>query len=190
MARLLLCLLWCSSLLAAADPTPAFPQRPFLELPQASKELYRNRTGDCVQDSLGMNGASRGLYNPATLVWDSEFGKPQLGGSSPSRVTAYCRERGIPIWNVTGRSMPEMEEWAEWSLRTGRGAAIGYFGNHFQFLIGRDYEKNTWHVQNNWPGTFETAYEHTPEQFRRNHKASGYWMVIIKGPPPGPDPHY
>lgn len=190
LARVLGVWLVVSCLAIAEDPPPQFPQRPMLQLSKATKELYLNRTGDCVQDSLGMNGASRGNYNAASVVWDTEYGPAQLGGSSPSRVAAYCKARGIPIYNVTGRTVDDTIPYAEWAMRNGRGAAIGYFGNHFQYLIGRDYQRNTWRVQNNWPGTFEQSYEHTPAQFRANHAASGPWLVIIKGPPPGPDPHY
>jgi hypothetical protein len=188
--RPLLLFLLLAAPLTAQDPPQQFPQRPIMDLPKASKAMYLNRTGDCVQDSIGMNGAYRADYNAASLLWDTQYGRKQLGGSGPSRVAGYCRARGIDIYNVTGRSVNDTLPWMEWACKTGRFAAIGAFGNHFQTLYGRDYERDLWYVQNNWSGTFDKAYEYTPAKFRQVHAASGPWVVILKGPPPAPNPRY
>lgn len=173
----------------AADPVPRYPTRPMSELSPAAKAVYLNQTGDCVQDSLAMNGVQRGDLNAASLLWDTDYGPKQLGGSSPSRVARYAKERGLAIYNVTG-SFDDIERWSLWACKTGRFAAIGYFGNHFQYLYGFDADAGVWRVQNNWGGTFEESYAHSPQQFRQHVLASGPWMVILKGPPAAPNPRY
>lgn len=172
----------------AQTPAPDWPKRPMMDLPVKTLSYYYNTDGSCVQCSNGMIGAYHGQENPATLLWDTEYGRAQRGGSSPSRVASYCRARGIPIYNVTGNSVDDTLPWMEWACKTGRFAAIGAFRMHFQTLYGRDYERDRWYVQNNW-GKWQTD-EYSPAQFRSIHAASGPWVVIPKGPPPAPRPFY
>jgi hypothetical protein len=159
-----------------------------MDLPLQTQKYYLNISGDCVQDSLGMVGAYHCDFNVACLVSDSPYGRAEMGGSTPSRVASYAKKRGISLYNVTGRTADDTLPWIEWSVKTGRFAAIGYWSRHFQTLYGRDYQKNTFFVQNNWQGTFNNAYEHSPERFRRDHEASGPWVIVLKSPPPAPNP--
>lgn len=172
----------------AQTPAPAWPRRPMMDLPAKTLAFYNNPDGSCVQCSNGMVGAYRNDFNQASLLWDSEYGKAVRGGSSPSRVANYCRQRGISIYNVTGNSVDDTLPWCEWAVKTGRFAAIGCFSSHFQTLYGRDYDRDRWYVQNNW-GKW-VADEYSPADFRRVHAASGPWIVIPKGPPPAPKPRY
>lgn len=169
-------------------PAPDFPNRPMMDLPVETQKWYLNRSGDCVQDSLGLVGAYHCDFNVASLVHDSPYGPAEMGGSTPSRVASYARKRGIALYNVTGRTAQDTLPWIEWSAKTGRFAAIGYWSRHFQTLYGRDYQRDLFYVQNNWSGTFGNAYEHSKSRFIKDHEASGPWVVVLKSPPPAPNP--
>lgn len=173
-----------------AGPPAVWPSRPMMTLPKETLTWFYNPDGSCVQCSNSMVGAYYCDFNQATLLFSSEYGSPERGGSGPDRVARYCRARGIEIYNVTGRDFEDIKPYIDWSLKTGRFAAIGYFGQHFQTLYGKDFGKNLYYVQNNWNGTFDAPYEHSEATFKRNLEASGAWMVIPKRPPPAPEPIY
>jgi hypothetical protein len=137
-----------------------------------------------------MIGAQRGDFAQATLLFDTEYGPAERGGSGPDRVARYCRQRGIEIYNITGRSFEQTKPWIDYAARTGRFAAVGCFSRHFQTLWGRDFERDLYYVQNNWDGTFDRPYEYTAAEFRRRHEESGAWVVIPVGPPMAVQPVY
>lgn len=171
-------------------PPAAWPTRPMINLPKQTLTWFYNPDGSCVQCSGGMIGAYHTDFLQATLLFSTEYGRAERGGSGPDRVARYCRERGIEVYNVTGRGFADTKPWIDWSAKTGRFCAIGYFGMHFQTFYGKDFDKNLYYVQNNWSGTFDAPYEHSEATFKRNHEASGAWVVIPKRPPPSPDPVY
>ncbi len=160
-----------------------------MELPAELREYYRNfdspRGGSCVQCSIGMCGMWVGNYNAATLLWDSDYGDKVIGGSYPSRVENYARERGLKIYNVTGSST---FDWMKWSAKTGRFAAIGAGTAHFQTLVGYNPEDQTWYVCNN--NSPQKIDRYTDQQFRRLHLASGAWVVILDDAPAPAVPQY
>lgn len=173
---------------AAYGQSPAFPQRPMMDLPAQTRAWYRNPDGSCVQCSNGMVGAYHADDNLASLLWDTQYGPAIRGGSTPTRVANYCRDRKIPIYNVTGRSVSDTLPWMEWCCKTGRFAAIGAGGAHFQTLYGRDYQSDLWYVCNN--NSTHKIDEYTPREFQSLHAASGPWVVIPNMPPPAPVPNY
>lgn len=174
----------------AQSPGAKWPQRPIMSLPESTQAWFRNPDGSCVQCSNGMIGAQRGDYAQATLLFDTDFGSAERGGAGPDRVARYCRQRGIQIYNVTGRGFADTQPWIDWAAKTGRFAAVGCFSRHFQTLWGRDFDRDLYYVQNNWDGTFGRPYEYSPAEFQRQHEASGAWVVIPVGPPMAVRPVY
>lgn len=156
-----------------------------VDLPADVRTWYRNFDGSCVQCSLGMCGVDQNVPAAATLLWDTDFGPKERGGSGPSRVSEYCNRRGIQAYNVTGSNT---WDWMKWAALTGRGAAIGAGTAHFQTLMGYDAAHGTWYVcNNNSPARIEAYDEHA---FRRLHLASGQWVVILAYPPHPERPRY
>ena len=156
-----------------------------VDLPSEIRQWFRNFDGSCVQCSLGMCGVDQNVPAAATLLWDTAYGRRVRGGSGPSRVTEYCRERDIRVYNVTGRTT---WEWMRWAAETGRGAAIGAGRAHFQTLVGHDPSTGAWYVCNNNSPTKIDAYDEAG--FRRLHLASGQWVVILDYPPHPARPRY
>jgi hypothetical protein len=162
--------------------------RQSMELPPEIRAWYRNPDGSCVQCSIGMCGVWANVPAASTLLWRTDYGPAERGGSWPSRVADYCRERGIAAFNVTGSST---FQWMEWSARTGRFAAIGAGRNHFQTEYGRDGQDGRdgrWYVCDN--NSTERIDEYSDEAFRRLHLASGPWVVILDTPSPPAVPEY
>jgi len=155
------------------------------DLPADIRAWFRNPNGSCVQCSIGMCGVDQNAPAAATLLWDTEYGKKERGGSGPSRVAAYCDKRGIRAYNVTGSTT---WDWMKWACATGRGAAIGAGSNHFQTLMGYDPQSGTWYVCNNNSPRQIDSYDEA--QFRRLHLASGQWVVILDYPPHPARPMY
>ena len=154
-----------------------------MSLPVETRMMFKNHDGSCVQCSIGMCGAWNNTPSATYLLWDTEYGQKVRGGSGPSRVAKYCRERNIPIYNVTGKTT---FAWMEWAARTGRFAAIGAGRNHFQTEYGRD--KDFWYVcNNNSPSKID---KYTNNEFKKLHLASGPWIVILDVPAPAPPPEY
>lgn len=181
---LALLLVLCSSM--AAGPAGAIEcpdPKLAVDLPAELRSWYRNPDGSCVQCSIGMCGVDQNVPAAATLLWDTEYGKRERGGSGPSRVAEYSRRRGIRIYNVTGR---ETYEWMKWASRNGRGAAIGAGSAHFQTLVGYDPSAGAWWVCNN--NSTRKIDEYSEAGFRRLHEASGNWIVILDYPPHPPRP--
>ena len=89
-----------------------------VDLPEEIRRWFRNPDGSCVQCSIGMCGVDQNVPAAATLLWDTEFGPRERGGSYPSRVAAYSQRRGIRIYNVTGQNTWDGMKWA---AATGRG---------------------------------------------------------------------
>ena len=162
---------------SSEQPPDSVPYK--MELPPDVRAWYRNPDGSCVQCSIGMNGIHMNCPQAYTLLWDTDYGDRVRGGSYPSRVEAYAKKRNIPIYNVTGSNT---WEWMQWACKTGRFAAIGAGGAHFQTLYGWNPATNKWYVCNN--NSPKVVDEYTDEQFRRLHLASGQWIVVIDKPPP------
>lgn len=156
-----------------------------VDLPEEIRGWYRNPDGSCVQCSIGMCGVDQNCPQAATLLWDTQYGPKERGGSWPERVGRYAAKRGIRIWNITGR---ETWDWMKWACATGRGAAIGAGGNHFQTLFGHDPKSNTWWVCNN--NSTRKIDEYSDDGFRRLHLASGQWVVVLDYPPHPARPEY
>lgn len=176
-------LLACGS--AAAQTIEPPDPRLAADLPREIRQWFRNPDGSCVQCSIGMCGVDQNVPAAATLLWDTEYGPRERGGSYPSRVAAYSQRRGIRIYNVTGQST---FDWMKWAAETGRGAAIGAGRAHFQTLMGYDPRTGTWYVCNNNSPHRIDAYDEAA--FRRLHLASGQWVVILDYPPHPERPQY
>lgn len=171
----------CASAAAIECPDPKLA----FDVPADNRQWFRNPDGSCVQCSIGMCGVDQNVPVAATLLWDTEYGSRERGGSGSSRVANYSKKRGIRIYNVTGQGT---FEWMKWACRNGRGAAIGAGSSHFQTLVGHDPQSNTWWVcNNNSPRKID---EYTDAGFRRLHLASGQWIVILDYPPHPPRPVY
>lgn len=168
-------------------PARPLPKAPSLDYPkeQTSMRLsaetrswFRNPDGSCVQCSIGMCGVHANDPNAASLLWDSEHGRAERGGSWPSRVEAYCDRRGIRAWSITGNTVDDTLPWCAWAAATGRFAAIGAGTAHFQTLYGYDPESREWMVCNNNTTNHIDRYDH--DSFRRLHAASGPWVVVLE----------
>ena len=180
--------LWAVVLIAATASLSwaQTPERSLaVDLPPEIRQWFRNPDGSCVQCSIGMCGVDQNVPAAATLLWDTEYGSRERGGSGPSRVAQYCRERGIRAYNITGSST---WDWMKWAAMTGRGAAIGAGTAHFQTLMGYEPQSRTWYVCDNNSPTRITAYDDAA--FRRLHLASGQWVVILDYPPHPARPQY
>lgn len=150
-----------------------------MQVPPEERQWFRNPDGSCVQCSIGLTGHHCNCPEATTLLWDTPYGPKVRGGSSPSRVAAYCNSRHIRAYNVTGSNT---WEWMKWAAKTGRFAAIGAGGNHFQTLYGRDEGRGIWYVENN--NSPQRVDEYNEAAFRRLHLASGQWVVVLKRPSP------
>ncbi|MGC4002865.1 MAG: hypothetical protein QM811_06925 [Pirellulales bacterium] len=163
-----------------------------MELPTEVRGFYKNPDGSCVQCSIGMCGAWAQVPEASTLLWDTEYGRRERGGSWPQRVAEYSQRRGIPIYNVTGK---DTWAWMRWAAMTNRYAAIGAGGNHFQTLYGWDdnntpdnLDDDTWYVCNN--NSTNKIDSYSWKAFQRLHLASGQWVVILDVPSPPAVPQY
>lgn len=181
----LICVLLTSALPASAQAPECPDPRLAVDLPAEVRRWFINPDGSCVQCSIGMCGVDQNVPAAATLLWDTEYGPRERGGSGPGRVARYCESRGIHAFNITGS---ETWDWMKWAALTGRGAAIGAGRAHFQTLMGYDPRTGTWYVcDNNSPWKID-AYDE--ESFRRLHLASGQWVVILDYPPHPDRPAY
>jgi len=161
------------------------PDEHAMDLPTEIRRWYFNPDGSCVQCSIGMCGADQDVPAAATLLWDTEYGPAERGGSYPERVARYCRSRGIKAYNITGE---RTFDWMRWAASTGRGAAIGAGRAHFQTLVGHDPKTGTWYVcNNNSPDRID---KYDEAAFRKLHLASGRWVVILDYPPHPARPAY
>lgn len=163
------------SLLCVALPAAGEGPINRMELSEETRAWFRNPDGSCVQCSIGMAGVHCNDLNAATLLWDTPYGPAERGGSGPNRVAHYCDRRGIKAWNVTGWPT---RAWMIWAARTGRFAAIGAGGAHFQTLYGYDPNRRRWYVCNN-NSTYKID-EYSDDAFRRLHLASGPWVVVLQ----------
>ena len=178
-AVLLLALFFCHDAHAQQTSTLAWDDpRLALHVPQEILQQFRNPDGSCVQCSNGMTGTDQGVPEFAYLLWDSEYGPKVRGGSNPSRVANYAKARNVRIYNVTGS---KTWDWMRSACLSGRGAAIGAGGAHFQTLVGYLPERKTWVVVNN--NGDQRRQEYSDEAFRQLHLASGQWCVILDYPP-------
>lgn len=169
-----------TSLALGQEPQGIEPRvlNPAFDVPQELRQKYRNPDGSCVQCSIGMCGVDQNVPAAALLLWRSEYGPPIRGGSGPGRVAAYCRDRNIRAYNITGR---DTFDWMKWACATGRGAAIGAARMHFQTLVDYDPAAGIWFVCNN--NGDQRIERYTESQFRQLHLASGQWVVILDYPP-------
>jgi hypothetical protein len=148
----------------------------------------RDPDGDCVFCSFGMHGVRCNNLHAALLDFESEDGKANRGACGPARLAEICRQRHIPIFNVTGRSIEETYAWAKWAAETGRGAAIAFGKNHFQFMADYDAAKERWYVcDNNSPWRVD---EYTDDEFKAKHTECCFWIVVLDGPAPPPPIRY
>lgn len=172
-------------------PTTILADEPYnkdkvsMELPPEVRAWCRNPDGSCVQCSIVMCGLWNNNMNASTLLWDTEYGPAIRGGSYPSRVAKYAKERGLRIYNITGSSV---YDWMNWSAKTGRFAAIGAGSAHFQTLYSKDFKNNVYGVCNN--NSTHKIDEYSERGFRNLHEASGQWCVILMGPSPPAIPRY
>lgn len=148
-----------------------------MDVPQSIRQWFKNPDGSCVQCSIGMVGVDQNVPGAATLLWDTEYGPRERGGSEPGRVARYSAKRGIRIFNITG---PQTYQWMKWACANGRGCAVGCGSAHFQTLAGHDPKTSTWYVVNNNGDQRVDVY--SDAQFRRLHEASGEWCVILDYP--------
>lgn len=165
-----------------------------MELPPEVRQWFYNftRPGSCVQCSISICGAWCGDENASTLLWDTHYGPAIHHGSSPPRVAAYARSRDMKLFNITGNSTLE---WMRWASKTGRFAAIGAGGSHFQTLYGyddnntpSDFDDDVWEVcNNNSPKKID---RYSDKDFRRLHYASGKWIVVLDTPGQPMKPQY
>lgn len=170
---------------ALSAATRSLAESYLCEVPAEQRRWYRNPDGSCVQCSIGMNGIHMDLPAAYTLLWDTEYGRKERGGSYPSRVANYARLRRIPVYNVTGSTT---WDWMKWAAKTNRYAAIGAGSAHFQTLWGWETDGNRWFVcNNNSPSKID---EYSWEAFQRLHRASGEWIVVLDKQPPPPTPRY
>jgi len=149
-----------------------------LHVPQEILQKFRNPDGSCVQCSNSMTGTDQNIGSFAYLLFKSDFGPSVRGGSNPSRVAAYAKERGVKIYNVTGEPT---WEWMKWACANGRGCAIGAGESHFQTLVGYNPTKKCYYVVNN--NGDQRIQRYDEQAFRRLHLASGPWCVILDYPP-------
>lgn len=156
---------------SAAD----FPKQE-MQLSPETRAWFRNPDGSCVQCSIGMCGVHCNDPNATCLLWSTSYGPAERGGSNSSRVANYCNKRGIGAYNITG--WPTTRTWMQWAARTGRFAAIGAGGSHFQTLYGYEPATDTWEVCNNNSTHKVDVYNNA--SFERLHLASGPWIVILK----------
>jgi hypothetical protein len=169
-----------------ASAQEAFPPTSFhMEVPKELRAWFRNPDGSCVQCSIGLVGLWNNVPAATTLLWDTAYGPKVRGGSWPGRVAEYARRRKIPIYNVTGR---ETWDWMDWACRTGRFAAIGAGGSHFQALYGWDPPSDTYYVNNN--NSTHRIDTYSDAGFHRLHRASGEWCVVLDTTPCPPVPIY
>lgn len=172
---------------AGNAPAAEFRHPQAMELPPEFRAWFRNPDGSCVQCSAGMVGMHGNLPAWTFLLWNTEYGKAERGGSWPGRVAAYARQRGMRLYNVTGNSFADTRPWMLWAAKTNRFAAIGAGGAHFQTLYGyRPGHDRPWLVCNN--NSTHRIDEYTEEGFRRLHEASGPWVFIPDEPPAAPPP--
>lgn len=163
------------------DKCPAQEPPSYMQLPDGQRAWFRNPDGSCVQCSIGMVGVHCNDMNATALLWDTAYGKAQRGGSGPSRVQNYCSARGIEAYNVTGDTTIL---WLRWAARTGRFAAMGAGGNHFQTMYGRDPtdRERPWLVCNN--NSTHRIDRYSEDSFKKLHYASGPWVVVLKNAVP------
>ena len=171
--------LWLSLSFCSPAPGQEYSYPLAVDLPEEHRVRFVNPDGSCVQCAIGMLGVHQNCPAAELLLWQSEYGRPVRGGSGPSRVRSYCNGRGIPAYNITGETMP----WVEWSLRTGRGAAVMWGGNHMVTAVGISPDGSQVAVcDNNSP---ERIRWYSREQFERYHNG---WVVILRLPPPPGEP--
>ena len=84
--RRLSCLILLCLATAAAGAEPANQ----MHLAPETRAWFRNPDGSCVQCSIGMCGVHCNDPNAATLLWDTEYGRAERGGSWPGRVSQYA----------------------------------------------------------------------------------------------------
>lgn len=177
---MLLCAL--SLVIAGASVSSAQDRPPVLTSMQLSPDTrswFGNPDGSCVQCSIGMAGVHCNDINAASLLWDTPYGPAVRGGSGPSRVEAYCDQRGIQAWSVTGATVEDTIPWMTWAAKTGRFAAIGAGRSHFQTLYGYDPgDARPWRVCNN--NSTQQIDRYTDREFKQLHAASGPWVVILQ----------
>jgi hypothetical protein len=151
-------------------------------VPQDQRTRFRNPDGSCVQCSIGIAGVHHNCHKSEMLLWNSEYGPPVRGGSTPARVRAYAEARGIPMYNVTGS---QTMDWIEWALSTGRHAALTFKARHMCTAVGMSHDRQTFYVvDNNSPQRVD---RYSRAEFLRLHKIhGGGWVVILKGPAPAP----
>lgn len=159
----------------------------YMEVPADLRAWFRNPDGSCVQCSQGLVGMNGNIPSMTFLLWDTEYGKSQHGGSWPGRVAAYAKQRGMRIFNVTGDGYEDTRPWMLWAAKTNRYAAIGAGGSHFQCLYGYiPGAAKPWLVNNN--NSTSVIDEYTEEGFRRLHMASGPWVIVPDEPASAPPP--
>lgn len=180
--------------LMACAPVTAFaePRVRSMELNEKIRKWHINLDGSCVQLSIAMAGIHCNDLNASSLPWNTIYGPAERGGATPSRVAAYCKRRGIDVWNVTGRGLTK--QYAQYAVDTGRYAAIGFWEQHFQTLYGQEVhteadgsKRVVWLICNNQ--TPHKIDRYSDADFDKYHRESGEWIVVLKRPS-SPAPEY
>lgn len=166
--------------------------------------LHRRNTtsrgeGCCVFTSI--HHASLWQNIPAVSEMPNWLRKKGLaGGGYPGnvkeRITAYCREQGVPEPRYVQIESKDVEL-LKAAAKTGRilcvtysrsptrrygGATIAHMVNAVHFD-----DKNVAILDNNYPGA--DAYEWmTPDEFSRICNPRGYWAIVFLDSPPPPTP--
>ena len=100
------------SLVAPSVSNAQEPARPELavELPAEIRKWFLNPPdygGSCVQCSVGMCGVDQNVPAAAMLLWDTEYGRAERGGSGPSRARTHpAWEAGVVISPAIGAPSP------------------------------------------------------------------------------------
>lgn len=161
------------------DPGAGYVFDPAATIPTDQRTRFRNPDGSCVQCSIGMAAVHHACKPAEMLLWNSQYGRAVRGGSSPSRVAQYCRERNIPVINTTQNTLAVVDA----ALRSGRMAAIKVGSGrsaHMITVLGITGDGKYAVCDNNSPSRINY---YTRAELARRHTS---WAVVLLGPIPAP----
>ena len=153
--------------------------------PEECRHIYHNESGSCVYMSVGAAGQYQNCPSASYMPFESIYGAECRGGSWPSRFESDARKRGLNAVSVTGSAT---YEWMRWAVINGRWAACGCGTAHFQTVVGyddagtpEDEDDDSWYVWNcnDVDRAPDTIYKYTDREFKRLHRASGEWCVVL-----------
>ena len=133
--------------------------------------------------SVAAAGINQNDVNAWTLPWNTDYGTACRGGSTPSRIEADIKRRGMKATSTTGSGTYAAMRAA---IRENKWVAIGCGRAHFQTLVGYDDQgtettsDDMWYVWN--CNEFNVVTKYTDAELRRQHELSGRWCVVLDGP--------